>query len=82
MNTYQNTLAKLNQLPEPLLQEVNNFIDSLLLKENQTISPQTPTDKINLSQYPDTFNLMQLAETGFSEWNDPEEDIYNDPTST
>ena len=82
MNTYQNTLAKLNQLSEPLLQEVNNFIDSLLLKENQTISPKTPTDNINLSQDPDTFNLMQLAETGFSEWNDPEEDIYNDPTPT
>ena len=76
MNTYQNTLAKLNQLSEPLLQEVNNFIDSLLLNENQTISPQTSTDNINLSQDPDTFNLMQLAETGFSEWNDPEENIY------
>lgn len=76
MNTYQNTLAKLNQLSEPLLQEVNNFIDSLLLNENQTISPQTSMDNINLSQDPDTFNLMQLAETGFSEWNDPEEDIY------
>jgi len=22
--------------------------------------------------------MMQLAETGFQEWNDPEEDIYND----
>ncbi|MCL1464048.1 hypothetical protein [Argonema galeatum] len=22
--------------------------------------------------------MMQLAETGFEEWNDPEEDIYND----
>ena len=58
MNTYQNTLAKLNQLSEPLLQEVNNFIDSLLLNENQTISPQTSMDNINLSQDPDTFNLM------------------------
>ena len=82
MNTYQNTLAKLNQLSEPLLQEVNNFIDSLLLQQNQNISPKTPTDNIKLSQDPDTFNLMQLAETGFSEWNDPEEDIYNDPTPT
>lgn len=76
MNTYQNTLAKLNQLSEPLLQEVNNFIDSLLLQQTQTISPKIPTDNINLSQDPDIFNLMQLAETGFSEWNDPEEDIY------
>jgi hypothetical protein len=76
MNTYQNTLAKLNKLSEPLLQEVNNFIDSLLLQQTQTISPKIPTDNINLSQDPDTFNLMQLAEIGFSEWNDPEEDIY------
>jgi hypothetical protein len=26
----------------------------------------------------DTTIMMQLAETGFDEWNDPEEDIYND----
>ncbi len=25
----------------------------------------------------ETLDLMQLAETGFPEWNDPEEDIYN-----
>ena len=76
MYIYQNTLAKLNQLSEPLLQEVNNFIGCLLLQQTQNISPQTPTDNINLSQDPDTSNLMQLAETGFPEWNDPEEDIY------
>ncbi|MGF1987101.1 MAG: hypothetical protein RMY62_004470 [Nostoc sp. ZfuVER08] len=26
----------------------------------------------------ETVTMMQLAETGFQEWNDPEEDIYND----
>jgi hypothetical protein len=26
----------------------------------------------------ETVKMMQLAETGFQEWNDPEEDIYND----
>ncbi len=26
----------------------------------------------------ETITMMQLAETGFQEWNDPEEDIYND----
>jgi hypothetical protein len=26
----------------------------------------------------ETMKMMQLAETGFQEWNDPEEDIYND----
>ena len=25
----------------------------------------------------ETISLMQLAETGFSEWDDPEEDIYS-----
>lgn len=24
----------------------------------------------------ETVSIMQLAETGFQEWNDPEEDIY------
>jgi hypothetical protein len=28
----------------------------------------------------ETVTMMQLAETGFHEWNDPEEDIYNDET--
>lgn len=26
----------------------------------------------------ENLTMMQLAETGFAEWNDPEEDIYND----
>ena len=77
MSSYQNTIAKLNQLPEPLLQEVNDFIDFLLLKQNQSVSSLPIT---NDSQNLDTLTFMQLAETGFSEWHDPEEDIYNDPT--
>ena len=24
-----------------------------------------------------TFEMMSIAESGFQEWNDPEEDIYN-----
>lgn len=30
----------------------------------------------------ETVSIMQLAETGFQEWNDPEEDIYNEQTET
>ena len=30
----------------------------------------------------ETVSIMQLAETGFPEWNDPEEDIYNEQTET
>ncbi len=81
MNPYQNTMSKLNQLPEPLLKEVNQFIDALLLKENtaqKAISSLQQTDNLSIVPDLDTYPLMQLAETGFTEWNDPEEDIYND----
>lgn len=46
-----------------------------LLVDRQVISslPKSPVEE-NL----DVFPIMQLAETGFAEWNDPEEDIYND----
>ena len=36
MTIYENTIAKIQQLPEPLLQEVSDFIDFLLVKHNQT----------------------------------------------
>ena len=36
------------------------------------------TSKIKFSDNGNTLTMMQLAETGFQEWNDPEEDIYND----
>ncbi|MFN9175676.1 MAG: hypothetical protein ACK58N_14535 [Synechocystis sp.] len=72
MNAYQNTIAKLSQLPEPMLQEVDHFIDSLVLHQNLRQNNNPVTDKI------ETLTLMKLAETGFSEWHDPEEDIYNE----
>lgn len=28
----------------------------------------------------ETMQMMKIAETGFQEWEDPEEDIYNDET--
>ena len=81
MNPYQKTVAKINQLPEPLLQEVNKFIDSLLLKQKQTVFSSLISDQPT-SQNVDTLDFMQIAETGFLEWNDLEEDIYNDETPT
>jgi len=81
MNPYQKTVAKINQLPEPLLQEVNKFIDSLLLKQKQTVFSSLISDQPT-SQNVDILDFMQVAETGFLEWNDLEEDIYNDETPT
>ncbi|MDB9518934.1 hypothetical protein PN466_18480 [Roseofilum reptotaenium CS-1145] len=42
---------------------------------------QLPVEKINqlmneIRKALETKEFMQLAETGFQEWNDPEEDIY------
>ena len=36
MTVYEHTVAKMQQLPEPLLQEVSDFIDFLLVKQDQT----------------------------------------------
>jgi hypothetical protein len=36
MTVYEHTVAKIQQLPEPLLQEVIDFIDFLLIKQDRT----------------------------------------------
>jgi hypothetical protein len=36
MTVYEHTVAKIQQLPEPLLQEVSDFIDFLLVKQDRT----------------------------------------------
>jgi hypothetical protein len=36
MTVYERTVTKIQQLPEPLLQEVSDFIDFLLVKHDQT----------------------------------------------
>ena len=34
MALYDDTIAKIQQLPEPLIQEVNDFVDFLLMKKD------------------------------------------------
>ncbi len=46
---------------------------------------QLPIEQIialmaDIEERVENLTMMQLAETGFAEWNDPEEDIYNDET--
>ncbi len=43
---------------------------------------QLPVEEINqlineITETIETKDFMKLAETGFQEWNDPEENIYN-----
>lgn len=36
MTAYETAIAKLQRLPEPLVQEVNDFIDFLLVKQDES----------------------------------------------
>ena len=58
------------------------MISTLTLEEIKTLVYQLPlSEQISLLEdledKLETLSLMKLAETGFPEWNDPEEDIYN-----
>ncbi len=53
------------------------------IEEIKTIILQLPIEQIltlmsEVEENLSSIAMMQLAETGFQEWNDPEEDIYND----
>jgi hypothetical protein len=53
------------------------------IEEIKNIILQLPIDQIltlisEIEEKVTSIAMMQLAETGFQEWNDPEEDIYND----
>jgi hypothetical protein len=58
------------------------MISTLTLEEIKTLVYQLPRSEQSslledLEDKLETLTLMKLAETGFPEWNDPEEDIYN-----
>ncbi len=38
MSVYEETIAKIRQLPEPLVQEVNDFVDFLIMRSDTTRS--------------------------------------------
>lgn len=57
--------TKLAEIKEMIFQLPPQEINQLIREINETIS---------------TKDFMKLAETGFQEWNDPEEDIYNNDT--
>ncbi len=55
------------------VQEIKNMILQLPVEELMKLID-------SIEERLETVTMMQLAETGFQEWNDPEEDIYNDET--
>ena len=52
------------------LEEIKTLIFKLPIEEQITLME-------DLEEKLESLAMMKLAETGFSEWNDPEEDIYN-----
>jgi len=53
------------------IEEIKRIIFQLSIPEQVTLV-QDLEEKLS------TIEMMQLAETGFTEWNDQEEDIYDD----
>lgn len=56
--------------PNPTFEEIRNLIFELPIREQVALFE-------DLEDRLETLTLMQLAETGFQEWNEPEEDIYS-----
>jgi hypothetical protein len=55
----------------PNLQEIKTMIFQLPVEQLITLISE-------IEERLETVTMMQLADTGFQEWNDPEEDIYNE----
>jgi hypothetical protein len=58
MNLYDETILKIRQLPEPLVQEVNDFVDFLMIKRN--------SDRAEL--WTQLTEALKLAESDFSDY--------------
>ncbi len=56
--------------PIPTLEEIKQMIFQLPIQEQIALIK-------DLEEKLETVQMMQLAETGFTEWNDEEEDIYD-----
>lgn len=58
MSVYDETISKIRQLPEPLVQEVNEFVDFLLLRSDTTRAALR-------TQLPEA---IEVAESDFSDY--------------
>lgn len=69
---YTYVVEKIQTLPEPLLREVDDFVDFLLARYSPDSHPAT-------DEYPGTLLARLSASGGSFDWlNDPAEDVYSD----
>jgi hypothetical protein len=54
----------------PRIEDVKHLVSQLSQKDLLTLFA-------DIQEQLQTFEMMSIAESGFQEWNDPEEDIYN-----
>ena len=57
MTTYDATTAKIHQLPESLVQEVSDFVDFLLVRQ----------DAVRWQQWNQFTGSLELSDAGFAE---------------
>ena len=73
-----NTIILVEENYQVLANRVKELEERFLNQESKILGIEAFTSKMKLADNGNILTMMQLAETGFQEWNDPEEDIYND----
>jgi hypothetical protein len=58
MSVHEETIAKIRQLPEPLVQEVNDFVEFLLMRRDST----------RAALWAQFTEAMELSESDFSDY--------------
>lgn len=73
--------TKLSQWQPDIAEQVRLYIAEIIGLADQDKLELLPSrvSEQEIEDKPETPTFMKLAETGFPEWNDPEEDIYENP---
>ncbi len=63
MTIYETTISKIQRLPEPMIQEVNNFVEFLMLKNMQveTVESDFSDYLKNLEEYEQLLARGEIA---------------------
>lgn len=76
--TVSNAVISVEESHQTLANRVKELEERILNQESKILGIEAFTSKMKLADNGNILTMMQLAETGFQEWNDSEEDIYND----
>jgi hypothetical protein len=67
MTVHEETIAKIRQLPEPLLQEVNDFIDFILMKHYSDALTALPL-RYRWQLWTQFTESLEIADADFSDY--------------